>query len=239
MLFSLQLPNDAETTPVTTPATLINETKIENSTKIAVISYGGIFRAPYIAEVFNNWTVSRGLGRLVECEAFGVVDPSALHDTDPTVIHLLTSQQILYRGKPLALFKQETMKYYDFILATDKKSWFALRDLAPDNDTMNRIELLSLYDPQRRAIDMPDIFYAMYRRDLGRKMKWMCGFVAHTVKAFMFKHIDNMKYRAGITTTTTSTTIASDTDLFDFNYNENEEMHDDINAEFDYTVPAF
>ncbi|XP_065201525.1 uncharacterized protein LOC135832297 isoform X1 [Planococcus citri] len=234
----VMLPESNETEIIT--STLAYRVKVENSTKIAVVSYGGIFRAPYIAEVFNNWTMGRGLEleSLIECDAFGIIDPFALNETDPTVIHLLASEQILYRGKPLALFQQETMKYYDYILATDKKSWFTLRDLAPQ-DMVDKIELLSLYDPYRRGVDMPDIFFAMYRRDSGRKFQWMTSVIRQTVKTFMITHLDGMKYRAGLTTTTTTTTSRVTDSLELMSYHDHEEMNDDINAEFDYTVPAF
>lgn len=200
--------------------------------KIAIISFGGVFRAPYAAEVMNSIARRKGVGRLLRCLSFGLLKPFSNKHVDPSAIHLLSPNQTQYRGENLQLFDPATINDYDYILAADEKSWAMLTEIAPAN-TSTKIELLGLYEPYDKILDMPDIFYEFRRGDRGRMLRWGIRRIYRAAEIFVDKHYEEIRSRWQPRTTTQSSFDISDgswnQEQFNFNRTNSNEAAENVN----------
>lgn len=158
-----------------------------------MVSLTGFYRAPVAAEIMNSIAKKNRFARHMNCEAFAVVDLFVGRYLDISTVNLLSNQKIQYKGKPIQLLRPENISSYDYILATDQKSWSVLNQIASPNIT-TKIELFGLYNPYEKILDFPDIFFESKRGDGGRRLRWAIDCFRTAAKLFIENHYEEIKY---------------------------------------------
>jgi protein-tyrosine phosphatase len=128
--------------------------------RVCLVCMGNICRSPMAEAVLRAQLAEAGLGEQVVVDSAGTGGWHVGDDADPQALATLRA-----RGYDLThaarRFDPAWFAERDLILALDRDNVRALRRLAPDAATAERIRLLRSYDPEARGdLDVPDPYYA-------------------------------------------------------------------------------
>jgi protein-tyrosine phosphatase len=138
--------------------------------RICFVCTGNICRSPMAAAVFRRYLEKAGLSERVEVDSAGTGDWHLGEEADHRTIAALRARG--YGVEHLARrFEAEWFRSRDLVIALDEGHLRALRLLAPDPATEDRVRLLRSFDPavaggsaDRPAsggtdLDVPDPYY--------------------------------------------------------------------------------
>ena len=127
------------------------------SYRVTFVCSGNICRSPMAEWVFRHHAEEAGLD--VEVDSSGTGGWHVGDEADPRTVSAL--RRAGYRSAHIARqFEPEWFDRYDLILALDEGHLRALRAMAPDAETRDRIRLLREFAPDvEDDLDVPDPYY--------------------------------------------------------------------------------
>jgi protein-tyrosine phosphatase len=134
--------------------------------RVCFVCTGNICRSPMAEAVFRHLVTEAGLSGLVEVDSAGTDSWHVGEDADPRTVDALRARG--YRGAHRARqFDRSWFRRRDLVVALDAGHLRALRRLAPDAETADRIRLLRSFDPAVASeaeaaavdLDVPDPYY--------------------------------------------------------------------------------
>jgi protein-tyrosine phosphatase len=151
---------------------------------VCFVCLGNICRSPTAAGIMRRRLEEAGLAGVVEVESAGTGDWHVGHGADPRSAAEAERRGLSLAGHRARRFTRADFGRFDLVLAMDADNLEALRAIAPDASSRDRVRLLRSFDPGSAADDrdVPDPYHGGpegFRRVFDQVDAACRGLVAH------------------------------------------------------------
>ena len=132
--------------------------KVSPRVRLCFVCLGNICRSPTAEGVMLHLLREAGLDAVVAVDSAGTAAYHVGNPPDPRTLAAAARRGIALPSMARQ-FRVVDFSRFDYVLAMDAENLGELRALAPNDDALGRLHLLRSFEPDAKALDVPDPYY--------------------------------------------------------------------------------